>query len=121
MLSMFLRFASAGAIGTLGHYSLLIVLVSILGVAPSTSAACGATVGALINYWLTRTYVFYSTKNHRKTLPRFFAMAFFGILFNGFLVGSLTSAGMHYLAAQIIATIIVLFINFGVSKIWIFH
>jgi putative flippase GtrA len=47
-------------------------------------------------------------------------LAALGIVANGALVGLLTIATLHYLIAQAISTVIILVLNFVVTRTWIF-
>ena len=53
-------------------------------------------------------------------MPRFLLMAAFGVALNATIVGILTRLELHYLAAQLVATSIVLLTNYIVSKTWVF-
>ncbi len=116
----FLRFAAAGALGTACHYLVLLALSAGAGIAPGPAAACGALVGAVVNYWLNRNLIFRSERRHAEALPRFAAMALFGALLNGLIVGALARLGLHFMAAQVCATLLVLVLNYVISKKWIF-
>lgn len=118
--NQFLRFAAAGAVGTGCHYLVLIALTAGLGIAPGRAAACGALVGAIVNYLLSRNLIFRSERRHAEALPRFAAMAAFGAVLNGLIVGGLARIGVHFLAAQLCATLLVLVLNYVMSKKWIF-
>jgi putative flippase GtrA len=119
-LFQFFRFALVGIAGTALHYLLLIALVSGLGQPEALGAMVGAAAGALCNYQLNRRYSFNSTRRHREALPRFLAMAAVGTVLNGAIVGLLSNAGWHYLLAQVAATLLILILNFFVSKTWVF-
>jgi putative flippase GtrA len=121
LLTQFSRFAAVGAIGTAMHYLVLIALVSAFGCSPVLSTTFGALVGALANYWLNRRFTFASDARHRQALPRFLLMAACGLLLNATIVGILTSLELHYLAAQIVATAVVLVTNYIMSKTWVFR
>lgn len=112
---------SVGAIGTALHYAILILLVAVLDCDPAIGAMAGATCGAAFNYWLNHRFTFHSERPHREALPRFFLMAGIGILLNGFIVKVLTMATVNYLASQVGATLIILVMNFFLSKLWIFR
>lgn len=116
----FLRFTSAGAVGTLAHYATLVALASGLGVAAAWAAMAGASVGAGVNYVLNRSFTFRSTRRHGEALPRFLGLAALGIALNGAIVGGLVRLGSAYLIAQVVATLLILGINFAVSRKWIF-
>jgi putative flippase GtrA len=117
----FTRFAVAGGAGTLIHYLVLVGLVSLAGIAPGRAAFAGAAVGACAIYLLNRRYTFASSRSHAQTLPRFALMAATGAVLNGVLVGLLSGAGVYFLLAQMMATGVILVINFIVSKVWIFR
>lgn len=120
-LGQFSRFAVVGAVGTAGHYALLVLAVSGLGLSPVLGTSMGAALGALINYALNYRYTFASSSRHRTAMPRFLLMAGAGLVANAIIVGVLVGVGLHYLAAQVLATGAVLMINYVVSKTWIFR
>lgn len=117
----FVKFATVGALGTALHYAVLILLVSGLSFDPAIGAMAGATCGAAFNYWLNHRFTFRSNRPHREALPRFVLMAVVGILLNGMIVKALTLASVNYLVSQVAATLIILMMNFFLSKLWIFR
>lgn len=117
----FLKFAFVGAIGTVLHYVVLILLVSVLHSDPAIGALAGATCGAASNYFLNHRFTFPSDRPHIQAVPRFFFMAGIGIFLNGLIVKIFTLAGAHYLTSQLTATMTVFVINFYLSNIWIFR
>jgi putative flippase GtrA len=120
--AQFTKFVMAGGAGTAAHYLVLIALVSLAGMAPGRAAFAGAMVGACVIYLLNRRYAFAaSSRSHAEALPRFALMAGVGAVLNGMLVGLLSSAGLYFLLAQVMATGVILVINFIVSKLWIFR
>ena len=119
--AQFTRFAMAGGAGTACHYLVLVALVSLAGMAPGRAAFAGAIAGACVVYLLNRRYTFASSRSHVQALPRFALMAALGAVLNGVLVGLLSAAGLYFLLAQVLATGLILVINFVVSKLWIFR
>lgn len=117
----FFRFAAVGAMGTSVHYAMLIILVLLLDLSPTISAMLGATLGALTNYFLNYHFTFKASRLHREALPRFFAIAVIGIALNGLLVKIIISFSLHFLVAQLFATLIILFINYLLSRLWVFQ
>ncbi len=88
---------------------------------PTNGSLVGAVVGALVNYVLNYHLTFASQQSHRVTLPRFLSVAAFGVLLNGGVVKVMTeSMHLHYLIAQLFATIIVLGSGYVLNKIWTF-
>lgn len=119
--AQFLKFAAVGATATCLHYTIYLVLVMQLGVKPGLAAAIGASFGACVVYLLNRRYTFATQRAHRETIPRFVALSVLGALLNGAIVGWLSGMGLHFLLAQVVATVFVLFINYFVSKKWIYR
>jgi putative flippase GtrA len=118
--AQFLVFAAMGAVGTLVQYLILAALVE-TGLAGAASASvAGATAGALTNYFLNRRHTFQSRRPHRAALAAFTALVAAGIAVNGLIVAAL-SPPLHYLVAQVIATVAVLGWNFAGSKWWVFR
>ncbi|VXC21982.1 GtrA family protein [Massilia sp. 9I] len=119
--AQFAKFLLAGGTGTALHYLIFAALVSMLGITPGPAAFVGAAAGACIVYSLNRRFTFASSPPHLTALPRFIALAFIGALSNGIAVGMLSSLGINFLLSQFMVSIIILIINFIVSKIWIFR
>ena len=117
----FIKFAVVGGAGTGVHYVVFLTLVMLLDVTPGIAAFVGAAFGAVVVYLLNRRYTFTTQRSHGDTLPRFAALSILGAVLNGAIVGWLSKLGLNPLLAQIAATILVLFINFVVSKKWIYR
>jgi putative flippase GtrA len=117
----FLRYALVGAVGTAAHYALLIALVQAGGVAPVPASTAGAILGAILNYVLNHRYTFASRRRHRVALPRFATLAVFGTVLNAALLAGLVNGlGMHYLIAQLLATLAVLGVTYLGNRTWTF-
>ena len=117
----FIIYAGIGAIGTIGHYATLVLLVQAIHAEPVFATTTGFVVGALINYVLNYRITFNSNKRHREALTKFFSVAAFGAVINA----TIMSAGInmfdaHYLVIQVIATCFVLALNFIANKYWTF-
>jgi len=119
--AQFAKFAIVGLAATGLHYAIYLALVMGFDVKPGIAAAIGAAFGACVVYLLNRRYTFATQRAHRETIPRFVALSVLGAALNGAIVGWLSGLGLHFLLAQIVATILVLFINFVVSKKWIYR
>jgi putative flippase GtrA len=115
------RYLLVGLLGTAVHYALLIALVELAGAAAAPSAAFGAACGALAAYAGNRRYTFAGGAAHGQALPRFLAVAAFGAAANGAIVWAGTQIlDMHYLAAQVVATSIVVWCGFVANCRWSF-
>lgn len=120
-LGQFIRFAGIGGVCTALQYLILILLVKLFDVYPVTASTIGYIISALLNYQLNRVYTFLSDAGHSYALPRFFAIAFAGLLLNAAVLGCMHSfLGMHYILSQIVATAITLIWNFIANRTWTF-
>jgi putative flippase GtrA len=118
---VFGRYLLVGLLATTVHYALLVTLVEVAGVAAAPSAAFGAACGALAAYVGNRRFTFTGGVAHSQALPRFLAVAALGAATNGAIVWTGTEVlGMHYLAAQVVATSIVVWSGFVLNRRWSF-
>ena len=117
----FMMFAGVGAIGTFGHYLVLILMVQIGGAAPLTGSTCGFLVGAFINYLLNYSFTFESKKEHKEALSKFMVVATLGFGLNAAIMFLGTEVPrFHYFGVQLVATGVVLVSNFALNKAWTF-
>lgn len=117
----FVLFAVVGAVGTAAHFATLIVVVERFGGQVLVGSSAGFLVGALVNYFLNYHLTFASTQRHAHAMPRFLLVATVGMLLNVGVMGITYNAfRLPYLICQVIATVLVLFWNFGVNRLWTF-
>lgn len=120
-IGQFLLFAGVGAVGTLGHYTTLIVLVQFWAVDPVFASSFGFVVGAIINYILNYHFTFQSEKRHAEALTKFLIVAIIGAGINGFIMYiGIENTDINYMVVQLFATGVVLLWNFIVNKLWTF-
>lgn len=121
VLAEFIKYAGVGAVGTAVHYVLLFVLVESLRMGAVLASTCGAVVGALVNYLLNYRYTFRSTRPHAEALVKYFTVTAVGIMLNGLVLAAASSLqGLHYMAAQVLATGVVLVAAFVTNRAWTF-
>lgn len=122
MSSAFLRYAIIGGLATAGHYLLLLVLVETGSFSAPPAAAMGAVFGALIAYLGNRRYTFSdTTRSHSWALPRFLLVAAIGAAFNAAMVWSgMSLLGLHYMLAQVVATLVAMIGTFMINRSWTF-
>ena len=120
MHRQFLRYATAGAVGTLVQYATLVLLVQTQSAGAVVASTLGAIAGALVNYTLNHRFTFASRRPHGQALPRFAAVAVAGIALNALVVAMLVNAGAHYLVAQVAATAAVLLAGYLANRAWTF-
>jgi putative flippase GtrA len=121
MTPQFLRYAAAGAVGTALQYALLVALVQFAQAPAVAASTVGAVAGAVVNYALNHRWTFASTRGHGQALPRFAAVALAGILVNAIVMAAtIQLVGAHYLAAQVVATGVVLVAGYLANRAWTF-
>jgi len=121
VLAQFVRYAAAGAAGTLVQYLLLMALVEAAGVRPVLASTWGAVAGAFLNYLLNYRYTFRSSRPHAVAFVKYFTVTAAGIVLNGIVLACATSLlGLPYLAAQVLATGVVLLAAFTTNRAWTF-
>lgn len=119
---VFLWYVLAGGIATAVHYAVLLILVEVIGLAPSPSAVAGALCGAAVSYVVNRHLTFPGAAvRHQLAVPKFLTVAVTGALANGALVWTgMHWLGWHYLVAQALATLMVLGLTYRLNRSWTF-
>jgi len=117
----FIIFAMVGAVGTALHYAVLLLSVEFFGISPLYGTSAGFAVGAITNYLLNYHITFRSNKPHSEALLKFATVALAGALLNSLtMYAGIDLLQLHYMASQLIATILVLIWNYIANKLWTF-
>jgi len=120
-IPQFIQFALVGCAAAVGHYGALIVLCEWAGVSPVPASGAGFVIGAAISYALNYQFVFRSDKDHMPTAAKFLTVAIVGLVLNSVFMMLLTEgAGIHYLPAQVTATILVMVWSYLGNRSWTF-
>lgn len=106
------RFAAAGAIATAAHYSVLVLLIELARAPPVFATTFGYCVGIVVSYLLNRRFTFKSEAPFVSSFPKFAAFYGVGMFLNGAIFAALMSLDAWYLAAQVVATAIVMVWNY---------
>ena len=103
------------------QYAILVVLVEGLQWPPVFASSIGFAVSALGNYLLNRRFTFRSQRRHLEAAPRFAVVAVIGFWINAAVVWlAFDAAGLHYLVAQVVATLATLGWTFVANRNWTF-
>lgn len=121
MLIRFIRFAIVGGFATAVQYLLLVLLVHLAGVDPVWASTVGFVLSAFANYIINYHYTFGSKQRHVTALGKFAALASVGLFLNSAIMSGLIRLGLHYLPAQLVATLVVLIWNFVGNSLWTFR
>jgi putative flippase GtrA len=117
----FLRFAAVGAVATTIHYLTLIALVEVFAVEPLAATLTGFAAGAVVGYSLNRRYTFDTRPAYASGLFKFLIVIGVGAAINTAIFAFFVRQGLHYMAAQVIATGIVLVWNYAGSRLVVFR
>lgn len=119
----FLRYAGVGAAATLAHWSLLALLVEgSIGIAlpPWAASGWGAVLGAQLAFFGNRRLTFGHAGARWPAWWRFMCTAALGAALGMAIVAAGVALGLHYLAAQALATACGLVLTFAVNRVWSF-
>ena len=119
---VFFWYVLAGGIATAVHYAVLLLMVEVFAFPAAPSAAFGALCGAAVSYLVNRLVTFPgSGVRHLLAVPRFTLIALAGAALNGALVWvGVHLLSWHYLAAQALATLLVLGLTYRLNRSWTF-
>lgn len=114
------RFVVTGSLSVAADVGLLAILRSALGWPLALATVLAYTAGLLVNYSLNRNWTFRSSRNHRQTLVRYAVMVGFNAGATLGIVVGLSSLGLFYLLAKLIAVAINASVNFLAGRHWVF-
>lgn len=121
LINQFTSFLGVGAIATLCHYLLLIILVELFSIGVLIASTSGAVLGGCISYYLNRKMTFQSNIAHKTVVPKFIVVSVLAVTLNVLLMKFFTQViFLPYLFAQCITTVLLIIITFGLNKVWSF-
>ena len=115
------RYTLVGGVATAVHYLVLVACVEFGGWAPWLASGAGAVVGAQVAYAGNRSFTFAHRGRVGASWPRFMATALLGALLGMAIVAVGVRLGVHYLVAQVIATLTGLRVTFAINRAWTFR
>lgn len=113
-----IKFLIVGGSATALQYGLLIVFVQFADLNPVVATSIAYAISSVYNYLLNYYATFKSDASHRTAATKFAVVAGSGLLINAGIIAGLTKLGLHYLIAQVAATVVILVWNFIVHKYW---
>jgi putative flippase GtrA len=116
----FFRYAAVGAVATAAHYAILVALVEAGLLAPQRAAALGAWIGAQVAFAGNAAFTFRGAGATLGAWWRFQLTAVIGALLSFSLVAAGVRLGLHYLLAQIVATLIGVVVTYEINRRWSF-
>ncbi len=117
-----LKYLVSGTAAAVMHFSTLIGLVEVFGVLPIIGSSVGFCAGTAVNYTLQYYWTFSAKGPHAVMLTRYLAVTFAMLLVNTaiFWVAH-DKLGIAYIVAQLIATILVVMLNFQANRRYTFR
>ena len=120
-MRQFLRYSAIGALATVVHYLLLVLCVERGGWQAWWGSGFGAVAGAQVAYLGNRWFTFAHRGAVIASWPRFQATALAGALLGMAVVALMVRLGLHYLLAQVLATLLSLGFTFCINRNWSFR
>ncbi len=121
--NQFIRYGLVSVVALAVDFGLMVLLVEAFSVNYIGAATLSFTAGLIVNYTLSRLWVFNESRYNSKA-SEFIAFSLIGIaglLMNNVIIWvSVEQVGIHYATSKMIATGIVFFWNFGLRKIIVF-
>ena len=117
----FARFFVAGGTAAAIHFLVLHLCIAALGWQAVISTSVGFFVAATFSYLANYYWTFKASLPHHHAIPKFLLVAGTGLGLNALVfAGVKYGLDTHYFVAQIVATGLVLFWNFGLQRAWSF-
>lgn len=120
-MTRLLRYTLVGALATALHYLLLVIGVEVFAWPAWLASGVGAVSGAQAAYLGNRRFTFEFRGRVGSSWLRFQLTALAGALQGMALVAALVALGLHYLAAQVLATLAGLLLTFAINRAWTFR
>ena len=120
-MQRFMHYALVGAIATAVHYGLLAFVVELLRWPAFIGSGLGAVVGAQVAFFGNRWFTFRHAGHVGRAWLKFQGTAIVGAVVGMVVVGAGVGLGVHYLAAQVIATLLSLMLTFAINRAWTFR
>ena len=121
MTNRLLRYTLVGALATAVHYAVLIASVEAARWPAWLASGAGAVVGAQVAYLGNRRYTFGYRGGIGVSWLKFQLTALAGALQGMAVVAFGVAVGLHYLVAQVLATLSVLLATFAINRRWTFR
>ena len=117
----FIRYGVVGALGTIIHLVLLLLLVEVFSLHPVISSSIAFIVVIIISYYLNYTWTFRAKKNHVAALSRYITVCLIGFGINaGIMFIVVDVLRLWYFFGQMISIIVIPVSNFILNSRWAF-
>jgi putative flippase GtrA len=114
-----IRFLATGVITTFVQF--LVLIISAQLTPPVTAAIIAYAVAIPVNYLLSYYFTFEAQGSHGRRAIKFLTICFLGLGLNTLVFSAILTLGIHYVAAQVVATAVVFAWNFYGLQRWAFR
>jgi len=114
------RFLAVGVVTTSVHYGILIALVEACDAQPVWATTIGFLTAVLLSYVLNCRYTF-NEQPFGPGLVTYYVAVSMGLVLNAGVMAGLTKLGVHYLLAQVTASIMAFIWNFLAARFVVFR
>jgi putative flippase GtrA len=116
-----LRFCITGTIAAVFYFTLLSVMVELLGLAVLTATAIAYPIVTVENYLMHHIWTFKSTERHSAAFPKYAVSVIAGFFINwGIMYLGVEYLGWNYLLVQALSFGVILVLNLLVGALWVF-
>ena len=84
LTKQFVKFCLIGIGNSIVNYSVFFILLFFIGINYLISSGTGYISGTFLGYFLNRKYTFHSREEHKKTIPLYYLVYFFSLVFTIF-------------------------------------
>ncbi len=120
-VSQGLRFAVCGGIGASVDFSLLFLLVQVLGLIPYLGYIGSTSVALVVVFFSNKHFTFRNhERRHREQFLKFLLVYGVGFLFNVGIASFLYWSGLHYMLAKVCAIAVIALWNYALSHGFVF-
>jgi putative flippase GtrA len=118
---VFIRYSISGGVAAVAHFGLLIILVEWTNTNPTLASAIGFCIAIFVNYTLLYHYTFKAVGSHSVMFTRYVivTVAMLGVNTTIFWILN-EQQDVPYLMAQVVATGIVVMLNFNINRLYTF-
>ncbi len=121
-LGQILRYLITGLASLAADLSALYVMHGLLGVWVVPASVASFAVAFVVNFSLNRWWTFGTASSPLvKHLGRYAVLVLVNATLTALIVNALTTSGVHYMAAKLAVTVVIVIGNFFVMSRWVFR
>ena len=121
-IKLMIRYGMVGLLGTILHFSSLIVLVKFAGFDPVPASALGFILVLVVSFFLNKFWTFRSKNGGVKKFFRYTGVSLIGLALNtGVMFLTVHMLKWNYLVGQCLVIVVVPISNYLLNSLWTFN